>query len=233
MQSFANIARQQAKALSGVKGLGAAKVTSLVEAFHKPFLAGGLKRKRKGADDTSASTIVPTPAVPEGAAVAVGAPVRKGKQRDTAGKDGQERGGDHVVEEVQVQVVDGDRDVEEIGSPDWPDIGSGSDDDGGGNDIAGEGNGNGNVQPRRRAEYERPRAPSPPRGRVRGRSSTPDSDSAVPGEDLIVSKAEGAGAVWRDFTDDDDDEEDEGQVDEPDAQGSREDEGGSRKRARI
>ncbi|WVW79555.1 hypothetical protein I302_101524 [Kwoniella bestiolae CBS 10118] len=41
--SFANISRQPSKILSNVKGLGATKVTSLVDAFNKPFLVGGLK----------------------------------------------------------------------------------------------------------------------------------------------------------------------------------------------
>ncbi|EIW67055.1 hypothetical protein TREMEDRAFT_23521, partial [Tremella mesenterica DSM 1558] len=35
--SFANIAKQPPKVLANVKGLGAAKVTSLVDAFNKPF----------------------------------------------------------------------------------------------------------------------------------------------------------------------------------------------------
>ncbi|WWC98153.1 hypothetical protein V866_005044 [Kwoniella sp. B9012] len=49
--SFANISRQPSKILSNVKGLGATKVTSLVDAFNKPFLVGGLKTTT----DTTAS----------------------------------------------------------------------------------------------------------------------------------------------------------------------------------
>ena len=41
---MANISRQPSKVLSNVKGLGATKVTSLIDAFTKPFLVGGLKR---------------------------------------------------------------------------------------------------------------------------------------------------------------------------------------------
>lgn len=44
LQSFANIASQSSKVLSNVKGLAAVKVTSLVDAFNKPFLVGGLRR---------------------------------------------------------------------------------------------------------------------------------------------------------------------------------------------
>ncbi|ORX39280.1 restriction endonuclease type II-like protein [Kockovaella imperatae] len=43
--SFADIVKQPSKLLSNVKGLGATKVTSLLDAFNKPFLVGGLKRK--------------------------------------------------------------------------------------------------------------------------------------------------------------------------------------------
>ncbi|ODO04761.1 hypothetical protein I350_05371 [Cryptococcus amylolentus CBS 6273] len=45
--SLDNMSRKSAKALSNVKGLGATKVTSLVDAFNKPFLVGGLKRPEK------------------------------------------------------------------------------------------------------------------------------------------------------------------------------------------
>ncbi|KAK1922718.1 putative mating-type switching protein swi10 [Papiliotrema laurentii] len=53
--SFANISKQSSKVLSTVKGLGATKVTSLIDAFNKPFLVGGLKRE--GADEA------PTPVI--------------------------------------------------------------------------------------------------------------------------------------------------------------------------
>ncbi|WWD21189.1 hypothetical protein CI109_105673 [Kwoniella shandongensis] len=45
--SFAHISKQSAKVLSNVKGLGATKVTSLIDAFNKPFLVGGLRRDEK------------------------------------------------------------------------------------------------------------------------------------------------------------------------------------------
>ncbi|TYJ59104.1 hypothetical protein B9479_000093 [Cryptococcus floricola] len=45
--SLDNMSRKSAKALSNVKGLGATKVTSLVDAFNKPFLVGGLKRPER------------------------------------------------------------------------------------------------------------------------------------------------------------------------------------------
>lgn len=38
------------KVLSNVKGLGSVKVTSLIDAFNKPFLVGGLKRSAKETD---------------------------------------------------------------------------------------------------------------------------------------------------------------------------------------
>nr|ODN90596.1 DNA excision repair protein ERCC-1 [Cryptococcus depauperatus CBS 7841] len=41
--SFEAISRKSAKVLSNVKGLGATKVTSLVDGFTKPFLVGGLR----------------------------------------------------------------------------------------------------------------------------------------------------------------------------------------------
>ena len=44
LQSFANITSQPSKVLSNVKGLAAVKITSLVDAFNKPFLVGGLRR---------------------------------------------------------------------------------------------------------------------------------------------------------------------------------------------
>ncbi|WVQ81347.1 hypothetical protein IAT38_003470 [Cryptococcus sp. DSM 104549] len=47
--SFDNISRKSAKQLSAVKGLGATKVTSLIDAFNKPFLVGGLRRPAGGA----------------------------------------------------------------------------------------------------------------------------------------------------------------------------------------
>lgn len=47
-KSFHNIVNQPLKVLSNVKGLGSVKVTSLVDAFNKPFLVGGLKRAERG-----------------------------------------------------------------------------------------------------------------------------------------------------------------------------------------
>ncbi|KIR82546.1 DNA excision repair protein ERCC-1 [Cryptococcus gattii E566] len=46
--SFEAISRKSAKSLSNVKGLGATKVTSLMDAFTKPFLVGGLRRSERG-----------------------------------------------------------------------------------------------------------------------------------------------------------------------------------------
>ncbi|OXH30245.1 DNA excision repair protein ERCC-1 [Cryptococcus neoformans] len=45
--SFEAISRKSAKSLSNVKGLGATKVTSLIDAFTKPFLVGGLRRPER------------------------------------------------------------------------------------------------------------------------------------------------------------------------------------------
>ena len=44
IQSFSNVTRQPSKVLSSVKGLAAVKVTSLIDAFNRPFLVGGLRR---------------------------------------------------------------------------------------------------------------------------------------------------------------------------------------------
>ncbi|WWC72887.1 uncharacterized protein I206_106851 [Kwoniella pini CBS 10737] len=48
--SFANISKQPSKILSNVKGLGATKVTSLIDAFNKPFLVGGLRKEDKNGE---------------------------------------------------------------------------------------------------------------------------------------------------------------------------------------
>ncbi|EAL20034.1 hypothetical protein CNBF3600 [Cryptococcus deneoformans B-3501A] len=45
--SFESISRKSAKSLSNVKGLGATKVTSLIDAFTKPFLVGGLRQPER------------------------------------------------------------------------------------------------------------------------------------------------------------------------------------------
>ena len=53
-QSFKNISKQSSKVLSSVKGLGATKVTSLIDAFNKPFLVGGLKRESADENESPA-----------------------------------------------------------------------------------------------------------------------------------------------------------------------------------
>lgn len=89
-----------------MKGLGKTKVETLVDAFHKPFLVGGLRRKEDGGEGDAFTEDVagrPIPAVPETGATTSTAALRtngKGKERADAGE---EEGGDVP------------------GSPDWPD----------------------------------------------------------------------------------------------------------------
>ncbi|WVQ74467.1 hypothetical protein IAR50_004068 [Cryptococcus sp. DSM 104548] len=56
--SFDSMSRKSAKALSNVKGLGATKVTSLIDAFNKPFLVGGLKRPEKTAAESASAIAI-------------------------------------------------------------------------------------------------------------------------------------------------------------------------------
>lgn len=87
--------------LSGVKGLGATKVNSLVDAFNKPFMVGGLKRADGGtvrpASDLTASKEVSTSD-------------RVDQQTSEAGPSGNVNGNGH--EEANQP--------EDTGSPDWP-----------------------------------------------------------------------------------------------------------------
>ncbi|OCF40583.1 DNA excision repair protein ERCC-1 [Kwoniella heveanensis CBS 569] len=103
--SFAHISRQSAKMFSNVKGLGAAKVTSLVDAFNKPFLVGGLRRSEKAVGEPSV--------VSEKERHAVGAAGPKGQGKSTAENQGNE-GGERAGRGLDVE-GSGD-----IGSPDWP-----------------------------------------------------------------------------------------------------------------
>lgn len=99
-----------------MKGLGATKVTSLVDAFTKPFIVGGLKRKDKGraADEVELErTDIVTPtarAALAGAADGSGHGKGKGKGEDRSGAP---EGNDREA------------------SPDWPDD---EEDDGGDDD---------------------------------------------------------------------------------------------------
>ncbi|TXT08661.1 hypothetical protein VHUM_02789 [Vanrija humicola] len=58
--AFANIVQQTNHTLGAVKGLGPVKVVSLLDAFNKPFVAGG--RRKVGAVSTSVSTAPQAPA---------------------------------------------------------------------------------------------------------------------------------------------------------------------------
>ncbi|KAK8844150.1 hypothetical protein IAR55_006944 [Kwoniella newhampshirensis] len=89
--SFASISKQSAKVLSNVKGLGATKVTSLIDAFNKPFLVGGLRREERAAGNPSA--------VSE-------------KERRAVGSAGNK--GDETAE------AEAENENGPIGSPDWP-----------------------------------------------------------------------------------------------------------------
>jgi DNA excision repair protein ERCC-1 len=96
-QSFHNLVKQPSKVLSGVKGLGATKVNSLVDAFNKPFMVGGLKRSDgtvRPASDLTAEKEVSTSN-------------RVDQQEAAAGPS--RKGNGHAEE-----------DEEAIGSPDWP-----------------------------------------------------------------------------------------------------------------
>ncbi|WWC63816.1 uncharacterized protein I303_106421 [Kwoniella dejecticola CBS 10117] len=92
--SFANLSRQPSKILSNVKGLGATKVTSLVDAFNKPFLVGGLRKQ-----DKDAETGIVNVAEKDRQAVGTARPIY----------DREDRGEEDVQDE------------EGPGSPDWPD----------------------------------------------------------------------------------------------------------------
>lgn len=112
LQSFYNIVRQPSKVLAGVKGLGATKVNSLLDAFNKPFMIGGLKK----ADGTA------RPATDLTAAKEMSASVQTAK---AAGHDS--------VSTAEQAVEDPASTGERNGSPDWPsdDEGNGGDDDDG------------------------------------------------------------------------------------------------------
>ncbi|RSH95075.1 ssDNA endonuclease and repair protein rad10 [Saitozyma podzolica] len=184
--SFANITRQPSKVLSNVKGLGATKVTSLVDAFNKPFLVGGLKRTEddKGAStsasaSTSTSTImrrteIVTPALDE-----AGIGQDKSNGRGAGAGKGKER-----VAGIGEEATE----VEGQGSPDWPD----EEDDEGQDDEESA------------AQQRRPRSPSP-RGRLPSRS---------PG--LSPGPRPPEGSAWRDPLDDEDEDEDEDEDGEED-----------------
>jgi DNA excision repair protein ERCC-1 len=89
--------------LSGVKGLGATKVNSLVDAFNKPFMVGGLKRVDgtvRPASDLTASKEVST--------------------SDRVDNQQQPEGSSRNGMADKAAVVDEEEDVERIGSPDWP-----------------------------------------------------------------------------------------------------------------
>jgi len=88
-----------------VKGLGATKVNSLVDAFNKPFMVGGLKRTDgtvRPASDLTASKEVSTSD-------------RVDQQGAEAGPSGSGSGNGNGHENGQA-----DEDEEVGGSPDWP-----------------------------------------------------------------------------------------------------------------
>ncbi|KAL1406209.1 ssDNA endonuclease and repair protein rad10 [Vanrija albida] len=96
--AFANIVQQTNHSLGAVKGLGPVKVVSLLDAFNKPFVAGG--RRKAAAVSTSVST------APQATAPADGAETEKHD----------EEGGFTPPPEVA------DTAVEAQGSPDWPEV---------------------------------------------------------------------------------------------------------------
>lgn len=91
--------------MSGVKGLGATKVNSLVDAFNKPFMVGGLKRAdgtvRPASDLTASKEMTTSDRVEEAQA------------RADADEEGDGAGPSRPKRKEQ-------DDVEVIGSPDWP-----------------------------------------------------------------------------------------------------------------
>jgi DNA excision repair protein ERCC-1 len=105
------MSKQSAKTLSTVKGLGATKVTSLVDAFTKPFLVGGLKRGVAfRAVDSTTSIPVDEPNVnePKEAVEEVGSPdwpedeSDKAADEETTSGRGRERVRSRSVEEGAV-----------------------------------------------------------------------------------------------------------------------------------
>jgi DNA excision repair protein ERCC-1 len=90
-----------------VKGLGATKVNSLVDAFNKPFMVGGLKRADgtvRPASDLTASKEVSTSD-------------RVDQQGAEAGPSGSGSGNGNGTRTGTGQA---DADEEVVGSPDWP-----------------------------------------------------------------------------------------------------------------
>ncbi|WVQ93045.1 hypothetical protein IAU59_000109 [Kwoniella sp. CBS 9459] len=110
--SFAHISRQSAKMFSNVKGLGAAKVTSLVDAFNKPFLVGGLRRSER---DIGEPRVV---SEKERRAVGVANPSKGVDDPTETGN-----GNGNSLSEGGVGVGDAEEQEErggDVGSPDWP-----------------------------------------------------------------------------------------------------------------
>lgn len=94
--------------LAGVKGLAAVKVNSLVDAFTKPFLVGGLKRKRAYGETNLASA-----AGPNGA----------GEPLSSATNGLQANEGHRALEERRAEAQAGEHppvSPGRVGSPDWP-----------------------------------------------------------------------------------------------------------------
>ncbi|WOO83721.1 DNA excision repair protein ERCC-1 [Vanrija pseudolonga] len=100
--AFANIVQQTNHTLGGVKGLGPVKVVSLLDAFNKPFVAGG--RRKAGAVTTSVST-APQASAPSD--------IVETEKHDDDGEGG-------FTPEPDLRVV-GETAAEAQGSPDWPD----------------------------------------------------------------------------------------------------------------
>ncbi|WRT69257.1 uncharacterized protein IL334_006241 [Kwoniella shivajii] len=107
--SLANLSRQPSKILSNVKGLGSTKVTSLIDAFNKPFLVGGLRKEDMSQGPAGISE-------KERRAVGVLVPNANPNPKSKSAQKSKSK-----TPEVEIN-GDADLDVNLIdtGSPDWP-----------------------------------------------------------------------------------------------------------------
>jgi DNA excision repair protein ERCC-1 len=183
-----------------VKGLGAAKVTSLVDAFTKPFLVGGLKRDRDETGETSNGARKARETGEPGVRAALDIAAEKtgvmgdGRDEDDDALNGHDQREQEEAEEQNAGAVSRNKrkagddaaepDVDEhpggIGSPEWP-----SEED--------------DVDPAEEESGE-------PEAVSRGRERVPSRSPGISPELRSVGAASGpeeAGA-WRDPLEDDD-----------------------------
>lgn len=108
---------QSAKMIATVKGLGPTKVTTLVDAFTKPFVIGGLKRSEQEAG-TGSSTSGGAKEIPVGSEAGASGRSRAAGNGAKSSSNGGGKGKGKAKE-----VVEDDEDIgspERFNSPDWP-----------------------------------------------------------------------------------------------------------------